>query len=96
MAGEDYEWTDSRLKGAELISDTSFFMHYKEEMHKDLVASQKEKDLDVINGKLKVVPDGVAAIYTGLIDDPTISDLRDENDENIQAFTFINRDFSEL
>eukprot|EP00597_Dinobryon_sp_UTEXLB2267_P018848 CAMPEP_0201109772 /NCGR_PEP_ID=MMETSP0812-20130820/67647_1 /ASSEMBLY_ACC=CAM_ASM_000668 /TAXON_ID=98059 /ORGANISM="Dinobryon sp., Strain UTEXLB2267" /LENGTH=113 /DNA_ID=CAMNT_0047371895 /DNA_START=347 /DNA_END=685 /DNA_ORIENTATION=+ len=61
VVGNDFEWTPERKKGAGLVNNECFFMHYEEASHAELVELQAQrfkKDFTV-----RVVPNNMALIY---------------------------------
>ena len=62
-AGEDFMWIrDGTLRGANLIPDTSFFMHYDCNKHDDLLSKHRP----TLDHNVELISDDIALVYTAL------------------------------
>lgn len=61
-AGEAVEWTEERKRGAGLVHDECFFMHYDESSHREMVESNGKRFIDQF--RVRTVPDNAALIYS--------------------------------
>lgn len=61
VVGNDFEWTQERKRGAGLVMDESFFMHYDEASHAEMVQQQAQRFKDEFT--VRVVPNHAALIY---------------------------------
>lgn len=59
-AGDDIVWNKDTLIGANLIGDTSFFMHYDSSSHDDMLSRHRT----TLDHKLELISDDIALVYT--------------------------------
>ena len=80
VVGNDFEWTLERKRGAGLVSNECFFMHYEDASHADLVQQQAQRFKDDFT--VRVVPNHVALIYSlnsDILDSTTTSPYKLES-----------------
>jgi peptidase E len=62
--GDDlFQWTEANLEGGKLVPNESFFMHYDEDQHAELVAARKG-DIEGEDHKVNLIPNDFAKLYT--------------------------------
>ena len=59
-AGDDIVWNTDTLSGANLIKDTSFFMHYDSSSHDDMLSRHRT----ALDHDLELISDDIALVYT--------------------------------
>lgn len=91
---DSFQWTEANLEGGNLIPNESFFMHYEDEKHEELVAARKD-ELEGEHHRVNLIPNDVAKIYTqghGLTEHLTKSLSKTSN--GLQDYEYINPNYT--